>query len=124
MSAITLDSRLLGEQKAGDFVFAVEVWRAGELQRRYLTADAHGAIYASASSTFGCLAWSPDNGQLLYAAESKPRGGVSWWDFASKQKEKDGGSCEWKLADDAPVPGHKVCHGVFFCLPFRSSLRI
>jgi hypothetical protein len=124
MSMTYNHSCLFCEQKAGDFVFAVEVWRAGELLRRYLTADTHGAVYPSATSTFGCLAWSPDNGQLLYAAEAKLRGGTTWWDFAGKQKGKESDLGEWKLTDDAPVPGFKVLRWSFFLSVFLLHLNL
>lgn len=71
-------------QKAGEFVYCVEVWTAdGRLLRRYSPGSAHGALYVTTESTFGGLAWAPDGARLVYTAEAPPPPGQSWWDASA-----------------------------------------
>lgn len=51
----------------------------------------HGSL-ASSGGTFACMAFSPDETRLLYAAEPKEKKETAWCDLVSAGPEKGGGA--------------------------------
>ena len=61
------------DSKTGQKEQSIEIWEGSTLITTISAPeDTHGVIYSTADA-FGCLEWSPDEGRLLYVAESPRR---------------------------------------------------